>query len=213
VSDSTHVVVAIGRLEGLVSAGLSQALCAAHGVDVLASDVEPDELEKLVEHEAPRVVILGGAEEHALLVRLKGRRPAPGVLVLTRDPSHLLGTMLLAAGITCLAWNVSTDELASAVHLAAQGDSVFVSAVGQRVQRPSPGRVRSLTDRQLEVLEQLSKKRSDAAIALDLKISVATARSHVRDVLRKLNVRSRRDLAGVVIPSRASSGDGMTIDT
>jgi DNA-binding NarL/FixJ family response regulator len=206
-------MVAIGRLDGLMSAGLSQALRAARGVDVLASDVKADELERLVAHRAPRVVILDGAEEYALLMRLKAKRPAPGVLVLARDPSHLLGTMLLAEGTTCLAWNVSMDELTSAVYLAAQGGSVFVSAGGQRLQRPPRGRVQSLTERQSEVLEHLSKRRSDAAIALDMKISVATVRSHVREVLRKLNVRSRRDLAGVVVPSRASTGDGMTIET
>jgi DNA-binding NarL/FixJ family response regulator len=150
--------VAIGRLTPLVSDGVAHVLGADPGPEVLASDLDPDELESLVAQ--PTVMIVGDAEEHALLMRLKSRRPATGLLVLADDPSNLLGTTLLADGVTCVAQTTATVALRAAVHLTAQGDSVFVGIDGQRVQRPSRDRLRSLTGRETQVLKQIRRRGS-----------------------------------------------------
>lgn len=53
----------------------------------------------------------------------------------------------------------------------------------------------ALTARELDVLEVISRCRlSDAEIAEDLQISPLTARTHVRNIMAKAKVSSRRDL-------------------
>jgi len=199
-SDSGKVTIVVGRFDPLVRRGVKDALADDRRLDILASDLEDGILERTVFTELPCVVILGEAVDYALLARLKSSARGTGVLVLAHDPPRVCGTTLLKVGATCLAGNASPEDLIDAVHLAAKGDLLFISADGQRVQRPSLERARLLTDRETEVFGQLSKGRSDAAIALDLRISVATVRAHVRSVLRKLNVRSRRWLVGMSLP-------------
>jgi LuxR family maltose regulon positive regulatory protein len=61
-----------------------------------------------------------------------------------------------------------------------------------------------LTPWQTAVYEYLSRGTPYAAIALDLRISVATVRTHTRAVFRKLGVKSRRELVGRSLPDRLS---------
>jgi DNA-binding NarL/FixJ family response regulator len=111
---------------------------------------------------------------------------------------------VLASGASCLARSTSTADLLVAIHLTAEGTRVFVSSDGRRIERPYPSAALflKLTVRETEVAEHLSEGRSNPEIAHLLQISVETARTHVATVLRKLEVRSRRQLIAVPIPSR-----------
>jgi len=53
----------------------------------------------------------------------------------------------------------------------------------------------ALTHRELEVLHYVAKDRSDRDIATELVIEVRTVKHHVHNILRKLNVKYRRDAA------------------
>lgn len=64
----------------------------------------------------------------------------------------------------------------------AEGDKPMASGNHQRGE---------LTPRELEVLSQLAKGRSTAALAQALRISEATVSNHVQHILHKLNVHSR----------------------
>ena len=54
---------------------------------------------------------------------------------------------------------------------------------------------RLLTSRELEIARALAAGKSNKVIARELNISVATAKSHVHSILRKLTLPNRRDLA------------------
>ncbi|MGO9322738.1 MAG: helix-turn-helix transcriptional regulator [Solirubrobacteraceae bacterium] len=200
VSESSSVTVALGGLEPAVGRGLAQALGAA-GLDVLAADLEAHVLEKVVAQRVPQVVILGEEVEYALLARLKSKMPTTGVLVIAHDPSRLSGTTLLAAGATCLDRAASTADLLTAIHLAVQGTLLFVSADGQRIERRAGSRSNQLTRRELQVFHQLSKGRSYAQIALELRIGYETVRTHSGRICKKLNVKSRQELTGMRLPT------------
>jgi DNA-binding CsgD family transcriptional regulator len=63
----------------------------------------------------------------------------------------------------------------------------------------------TLTPREKEVLEGLSRAESNGEIAYEMQIGVETVRTHVARIRRKLGVRSRRALIGVAGPNRPAS--------
>ncbi|MCB0207149.1 MAG: response regulator transcription factor, partial [Anaerolineae bacterium] len=57
--------------------------------------------------------------------------------------------------------------------------------------RPNPALLDQLTDRELDVLRLLAQGMSNQEIAAALNISATTVRSHVSNILMKLNVSNR----------------------
>jgi DNA-binding CsgD family transcriptional regulator len=77
---------------------------------------------------------------------------------------------------------------------------VFVADDGHLVERSHPATVASLTPREAEVLEYLSKGRSHGEIAHALQLGVETVRTHAAHIRGKLGVRNKRELIGLTIP-------------
>jgi DNA-binding NarL/FixJ family response regulator len=187
--------VLIGRFDSLVAGGLADALSKNPHVRILGSDLEDAALEDAVVRQTPRVAILSEAVEYALLVRLKARQPETGVLILAEAPTRLLGTLLLAAGATCVTRNVSSAELFAAVRVAAQGVPMFFGVNGAQATGRGP-REDLLTPREREVLEYLSRGQAYARIARALHIAPETVRTHTVSICTKLGVNSKRELIG-----------------
>ncbi len=121
-----------------------------------------------------------------------------GVVILAHEPSSPLGMVLLAAGVSCVAWSASPREVLHVVHLTARGGCAFVSGP-DRVERRDRRHAQILTKREVEVLELLSRGDTNGEIALTLKISIGTVKKHVESVLEKVNASSRRELIEVPI--------------
>jgi DNA-binding CsgD family transcriptional regulator len=77
------------------------------------------------------------------------------------------------------------------------GDLVAASVVSGAVESRVQANLASLTPREREVFEGLTRADANAEIALDLQISVETVHTHVANIRRKLGVRSKRDLIGM----------------
>ena len=193
----------VGRLAGLLLRGVAETLGDDHGVRILALDLSGVALERAVRRGRPGVVIVDDElVEHALLERLKSWRPAPAVLVFTRNEPQLYRTMLVAAGATCLARDIALNDLMTAVHLAA---SERRRRTTRRVEERLLSKAARLTDRQQDVLKCVVEGYTHRKIASDLCITVETARSHTRSVRRTLEVRSNRELYGMTF--LAHTGD------
>jgi DNA-binding NarL/FixJ family response regulator len=92
-------------------------------------------------------------------------------------------------------------QLAEAVRTVAAGEALLAPAVTKRlverfVQRPPAETARKerfeeLTDRELEVLELVTKGMSNAEIGQQLYLSEATVKTHLTRILSKLGVRDR----------------------
>jgi len=67
----------------------------------------------------------------------------------------------------------------------------------------APGRLASLTARELEVLHLMAEGASNAAIGESLVISQATVKSHVRHILRKLGAANRTEAVSLFLASGA----------
>lgn len=66
----------------------------------------------------------------------------------------------------------------------------------------APGRLTTLTARELEVLKLMSEGASNAAIGEALVISQATVKSHVRHILRKLGAANRTEAVSLFLAGR-----------
>ena len=85
------------------------------------------------------------------------------------------------------------EQLITAVHLIAAGDSLLSPSV---TRRPTPelaghAKLNELTPREREVLELIARGLSNREIAAALTVEESTARTHVKRILMKLGLRDR----------------------
>jgi DNA-binding NarL/FixJ family response regulator len=125
--------------------------------------------------------------------------PNAGIVVLARGPTRPYGLVLSEAGISCVDSEMSVEDILAAVRLTAGGGCIFLSGLGDRVERSDRDTGSILTSREIQVLTMLSVDMSYAAIAHKLGISVETAKKHTRHLLQKLNASSKRELSGLPV--------------
>jgi DNA-binding NarL/FixJ family response regulator len=125
----------------------------------------------------------------------------------------------LAAGASgFLLKDALPDELVQAVRVVAAGDALLAPSVTKRLlerfasQRPAAPRkaesLRSLTEREREILVLIGRGRSNTEIAAELFIGEQTVKTHVSRIFMKLGVRDRVQAvilaydAGLIEPAR-----------
>jgi two-component system NarL family response regulator len=137
--------------------------------------------------------------------RIRAAQPGMRILMLTEseDENDLFGAV--RAGATgYLLKEVAIDEIADAIRSVASGQALVspmmttkllseFNALSRRVEEDHDGR--RLTTRELEVLRLVARGLSNKDIAAELVISENTVRNHVRNILEKLEVRSRVEAA------------------
>jgi DNA-binding CsgD family transcriptional regulator len=79
------------------------------------------------------------------------------------------------------------------------GPAVDVRLGGAELDTELPGRLATLTARELEVLHLMSEGASNASIGEALVISQATVKSHVRHILRKLGAANRTEAVSLFL--------------
>jgi NarL family two-component system response regulator LiaR len=159
----------------------------------LAQELEPDVV--LMDLVMPVLDGIGA------IARIKSSRPAIQVVALTSFIEEEKVTAALEAGASgFILKDADADDVAAAIR-AAHNDEVHLDPAAARVlakgmrtrneQRP----VESLTERELEVLSLVGHGRSNKEIATDLGITERTARTHVSNILGKLDLQSRTQAA------------------
>jgi DNA-binding NarL/FixJ family response regulator len=172
---------------------------AADGREALAqlSQLEVDEL--------PRVVLMdlhmepmGGVEATA---EIRSSYEQVEVVVLTSFVEEEDVHDALAAGASgYLLKDRDAYEVASAIRAADQGELHLDPAVAKRLMSSMRASSRedpaaALTDREREILRMVAAGKANKQIAAELVISERTARTHVSNILRKLNLSSRTQAA------------------
>lgn len=145
--------------------------------------------------------------------RIVGADPAVGVLVLTmsEDDNSLFAAMRAGAR-GYIPKDADAEELLGAIRAAALGEAIFGASIATRLMSFFAGGARSaaafpeLTERELEILEQIAAGRSNAEIGQRLAIAPKTVRNHVANVLNKLEVADRSQ--AIVRAREAGLGGG-----
>lgn len=162
------------------------------------------EAEAVVRAMAPDIVLLdlklsagSDFEGLSLCAKLSAAHPQLGLLVLTTFLDEELVVRAVHAGARgYVVKDVDTTELVRAIRAISAGESAFDARSAAAVVRSLNGRNeprQQLTDRELEVLRLLATGLSNHAIGERLYISATTAKFHVSNIMRKLDVTRRAE--------------------
>jgi DNA-binding NarL/FixJ family response regulator len=206
----------------LVRAALRMVISDAPDLEVVGEAGTGAEAVRLAEDVRPDVVVMDlrmpgmdGIKATELITA--GSSAAHVIILTTFDDDEDVYGALRAGASGFLVKDMALDDILAAVRVVAAGNGLIAPTVTRRLirefaERPTstaPQRViTGITDREREVLTLIGSGLSNAEIAAQLCISVATAKTYVTRLLTKLNARDRVQLViiayetGLVTPSR-----------
>lgn len=143
--------------------------------------------------------VMDGLQSTAEIIR---RGAAGSVLMLTTfDRDDFLFEALAAGAGGFLLKTAEAEQLIDAVKALASGDGLLSPEVTRRViersvqtpshSLPTDSRIEGLTERELEVLHLVAEGLSNSEIATSLVVGEATVKTHVSNLLTKLDSRDR----------------------
>ncbi len=210
------VTVVSGKFEDLVAVGIRVLIAEDPNLDLVAADVQPEQLEKSIARHDPDVVLVnfGTLRSSAQVFQLHQGFPESRIVVLANRPTAAECNQMLSFGATaCISKETEARDIINAIHLASRGMHVLPrsAASGGGADSLNVEGSDLLTPREADVLELLQDGATNAQIAHRLSIGVETVRTHARNIYRKLGISSRRELARLArseTPVVIESGDG-----
>lgn len=190
----------------VVAHGLTLSLSHDARIDVVGVAVNGSEAIKLAAECRPDVVLLDyhlpdatGAE---VAERIRADCPDAAVVILTADSSEeILLRSVKAGACGFLLKSEAAPQVIEAVHRAAEGEMLIPPAMlvsllsRQRPEAAGPEQLGAvadvLTPREREILMLMAQGSDNRAISDRLVISYSTVRTHVQNILDKLNAHSK----------------------
>ncbi|MEU6126868.1 response regulator transcription factor [Streptomyces sp. NPDC047123] len=195
----------------VVRAGLLALLGSAPDIEVVGEAGTGEEAVALAAKLTPDVVLMDlqlgegidGVEATRRMTAPEGPSPAPHVLVLTTYDTDADITRAIEAGATGYLLKAERpEELFSAIHAASQGRTTLSAPVASRVMARMRAPRPTLTDRERDILGQLSRGLGNREIARALFISEATVKTHLGRIYDKLGVDTRAGAVAVAKEQR-----------
>ncbi len=167
---------------------------------------------QMAESAQPQVVLmdirLPGDSGLEATRQLTARYPQTKVVMLTSfaDEELVIGA-IRAGAVGYILKEVGNEEVLRGIRAAAAGGSVLDAVTTARLlarvrateHKADEEAFRDLSDRELEVLYEVSQGKTNAEIAASLNLSEKTARNYVSSILEKLHLENRIELATYAI--------------
>jgi len=220
------VRILIADDQQLVRSGFRMILDSEEDLEVVAEAADGREAVAAIRHRKPdvalmdlRMPVMDGIAATAEVVA-DGQVPTRVLVVTTFDTDEHVYAALRAGASGFVLKDAPPEELAAAVRLVAAGEALLAPSVTRRVieeftriSREPGARIslEDLTERELEVLRLLARGLSNAEIAAELTIGETTVKTHVGNILMKLDIRDRAQAvvaayeSGLVTPGAAAS--------
>ncbi len=180
--------------------------------DIVNSSTSAVDMTSTVTKPSNHLVLLdSGIGQHALVANIQEQRslqPSPYIVVLElkNDPDLILDCIEAGAHGYALQ-SASSAEVMQVIEQVCRGVAycspeitakLFDRLTQSKTLQQSSEKL-ALTHRELEVLQYIAKGYSDRDIAAELVIGVRTVKHHVHNILRKFDVKYRRDAAQLAI--------------
>lgn len=186
----------------VVRQGLQMFLKLDPELEILGEAVNGQQAIELVAQLKPDIVlmdllmpVMGGVEAIGII-----RRDFPDVEVIALTSvleDKAVIEAIRAGAIGYLLKDTEADELIRAIKAAASGQVQLSPQAAERLMREvrAPDSPESLTDREVDILRLVATGLSNKEIAQELVIGEKTVKTHVSNILAKLNIRSRTQAA------------------
>lgn len=193
----------------VVRAGLRALVDGQEDLTVVGEADGLDAALRIAQEERPDVVLMdlslgphaaGGAE---VTSRLRALNQPPEVLVLTTyDTESDILRALDAGARGYLLKDAPPAELFAGIRATARGETVLAPSVAATLVRRTASPAPTITEREVEVLELLSRGLGNKEMARELFVSEATVKSHLSHIYAKLGVDTRAGAVAAAIEGR-----------
>lgn len=215
--ETARVSILLADDDLLFLEGMASLLARCDDFHIVARAADTDSAIRLAVALAPDVVLMDISMPHCGGVeatrRLLEQRPQQAVCMLTLSEQEAdLFDAVRAGARGYLLKTIPLDDLCDAIRVLAGGGAAVTPRLATRllnefVRLPAAGRPLNessprLTPREREVLELVIEGCTNPEIAARLSIATNTVKIHLRNILEKLRLRNRQQLAAYAIQAR-----------
>jgi DNA-binding NarL/FixJ family response regulator len=211
--------------QALVRAGFRVLVDSARDLEVLGEAADGAQAVEVAIRERPDVVlmdirmpVLDGIEATRQILASPECSETKVIILTTFELDEYVYDALRAGASGFLLKDTVPEELLDAIRVVASGHALLapsvtrtlISEFARRATPPAsrPAVLELITPREREVLVQVARGRSNAEIAEELHMSVATAKTHVGRLLMKLDARDRAQLVVIAYESGLMNAAG-----
>lgn len=199
------IKVAIVDDQPLIRAGLRMILESESDLLVTGEAEDGNEAIALVQDDLPNVLLMDvempNLDGISATRHIVSEFPVCRIVMLTTfERDDYIANALQAGASGFLLKTAGPEELVRAIRIVANGESLLSPAITMRVIQqlttatppvPAPAILEQLTSREIEVLELLAEGLSNSELAAQLFVSEATIKTHISNLLSKLDLRDR----------------------
>jgi NarL family two-component system response regulator LiaR len=190
----------------VVRDGLQALLTVEPGMDVVGSAADGIEAVRLAQELKPDVILLDlvmpRMDGVQAINEIKRNNPAARILVLTSfAENHQVFSAIKSGAMGYIMKDTSADELIHAIRDTYHDKPVLQPEIARKLMRdiqnpvPQTQIENTLTDREMEILRQVALGKTNQEIADELVVSERTVRTHITNILAKLRLSNRTQLA------------------
>jgi DNA-binding NarL/FixJ family response regulator len=196
--------------DALVRAGLKMMLDGAQGIVVVGEASDGDEVPAAADRHRPDLVLMDLRMPRVSGIiatrRLRARANPPEVVILTTfDADEDVLRALRAGASGFLLKDAPPAQIIEAINKVVAGDPILSPRITRRlmdraaadsgVSEQAQAALAALSARECEVVVAVAKGQTNAEIAAELYMSVATVKAHISRILVKLGLGNRTQIA------------------
>jgi DNA-binding NarL/FixJ family response regulator len=193
--------------QAMVRAGFRMIIEMQNDMEVVGEAVDGAEAIKSVKKLRPDVVLMDiqmpdmdGLEATRRIVEMHDEVATRVLILTTFERDDYIFEALRAGACGFLLKNATPEDLVAGIRVVSEGNALLGPSVTRRViarfaQRPKPrdytDSLKELTSREIDIVRYLARGKTNSEIAEELFLSEATVRTHVSNILSKLDLRDR----------------------
>ena len=202
-----NIKVLIADDQAMVRAGFRMILEMQNDMEVAGEAADGVETIAAAKRLKPDIVLMDiqmpgmdGLEATRRIVEMRDEVPTRVLILTTFERDDYIFEALRAGACGFLLKNATPEDLVAGIRVVAEGNALLAPSVTRRViaqfaQKSRPkdftDSLRGLTSREVDVMKLVAQGKTNAEIGQELIIGEATVRTHVSNLLSKLDLRDR----------------------